>query len=393
MPWAKFSDTSAHHPVVLAPMALDDWQPPRLTQADLVNLLAGVFARCAVQSAGYLTDYVITAGVLANTAGDNWRHWAALMERAGYLTPTTLDDGQPAWRLVDDPTNLVHLRLKDELEWERQRKRDNSNPNLTAAVRLRDGDECRYCAVIVIWGDQKGGRGATYDHRVPGQAAGSADDLRVACHACNARRSNHADADQWCPPRPAPDSPFYGLKTQAFLREHGTKVRRSRTQHARPDRQPDPATPRPRNQRDTATGEPATSRTVRTTGTTSSTNRDPATSQTPRPATPQPAGHRAHDTDRITSVLARPGHQSDPATCDPASGGTPRDQPKQQDQHRLADPANRRSSEPGSPGRDGSGRAGSPDHPPSTDPRHQTRRGRRGRRPLTTSPTLDSEER
>jgi len=354
MPWAKFSDTAAHHPAVLAPMAFDDWQPSHWTQSDLVNLLAGIFQRCAVQSAGYLTDYVITPGVLASTAGDNWRHWAALMQRAGYLVPVELDDGQTAWRLVDDPTNLVHLRLKDELEWERQRKRDNSNSNLTVAVRLRDGDECRYCAVIVVWGDQKGGRGGTYDHRVPGQAAASPDDLRVCCHSCNARRSNHGDADTWCPPRPSPASPFYGAKTAAFLREHGHKVRRSRT---RSGTQPAPApsiTGRPRSLRDTA-AQPAS---------------DPAPSRTAPAAIPQPSGPRDTGT-TPTSTNAREQPR------DSAAGGTTLHQPKRQDRQRLADPVNRRSSESGSPGRDGAGRASPPLHPKTGTVR--SKRARRGR--------------
>ncbi|MEU4214022.1 hypothetical protein [Actinoplanes sp. NPDC026623] len=376
MPWAKFSDTAAHHPAVLAPMAFDPaaWQPPRWTQADVVNLLLGVFTRCAVQSAGYLTDYVITPGVLASTAGDNWRHWATLMERAGYLTPAELDDGGPAWRLVDDPTNLVHIRLKDELEWERQRKRDNGNPALTVAVRLRDGDACRYCGVIVVWGDQRGGRGGTYDHRIAGQAAASPDDLRVACHACNARRSNKADADDWCPPRPAPAAPHYGPKTAAMLREHGHRVRRSRT--PRPGTRPDPATSttrRPRTQRDTATdtptGDPATSRTPhRTTGTA------PAPSPSAPAATPHPAEPRDTDTTSTTPSTITP-----PGARDPAPSGTPPDQPQHQDQKRLVDPANRRSPEPGSPGRVGTGREPTSLYP-SPDIRPRPPRGRRGRR-------------
>ncbi|MBB4747766.1 HNH endonuclease [Actinoplanes lobatus] len=319
-----------------------------------MNLLAGIFQRCAVQSAGYLTDYVITPGVLASTAGDNWRHWVVLMQRAGYLTPVELDGGGEAWRLVDDPTNLVHIRLKDELEWERQRKRDNGNANLTVAVRLRDGDECRYCGVIVVWGDQKGGRGATYDHRNPGQAAGGPDDLRVCCHSCNARRSNHADADTWCPPRPSPATPYYGTKTAAFLRDHGHKVRRSRT---RPGTQPDndtSTTRRPRTQRDTAT----------------TTASDPAPGRTTPAATSHPAEPRDARTAQ-TSTIERTNSR------DSAAGGTTPHQQQHQDQQGLANPANHRSPESGSPGRDGAGRAPMPS-PPTTAP-GRTKRSRRGR--------------
>lgn len=244
MPWAKSSDTAAHHPVVLAPAAFDGWAPPRWTQTDLINLLAGIFHRAATESAGYTTDYVVRRGVLYGIAGDNWLHWAQLMERAGYLTPTELPDGEHAWKLIDDPEHLVHIRLKDELDWERQRRADNGNPALVIPVRLRDGDGCRYCGVIVVWGAQKGGRGGTYDHRTPGKQATGPDDLRVSCRACNSRRKDHPDADEWCPPLPAPVTPHYGPKTVALLAEHGHHVRRTTAQ--RPGRQPDPAPRAPR---------------------------------------------------------------------------------------------------------------------------------------------------
>lgn len=369
MPWAKFSDTSAMHPTVLAPAAFVDWQPPRWTQTDVVNLLAGIFQRAAVQSAGYLTDYVITAGVMAVTAGDNWQHWAALMVRAGYLTPIEAD-GQPAWRLLDDPTHLVHIRLKDELEWERQRRQDNGNPLLIVPVRLRDGDACRYCGHVVTWGDQKSNRGGTYDHRHPGQAAASPDDLRVACRACNGRRKDDPDADSWCPPRPAPASPYYSAKTVAMLAEHGHQVRRSKTPRPATQAATAPTTPRPGGQPDPAPRDPATSRTPRP-APPRTTTRDPAPSRTtPAPATPPPAGPRA----------PRPGPRPAPAPRDPVASGTPRTSTKHQDQHGLANPSNRLTAGSGSPGREGHG-TGAQALSPATPDRNRRRRGRRGRSP------------
>jgi hypothetical protein len=388
LPWAKFSDTAAHHPVVLAPMAFDDWLPPRLTQLDLVNLLAGIFERVAVQSAGYTTDYVISAGVLASTAGDNWRHWANLMIRAGYLSEDTAD-GQPIWRLVDDPTNLVHLRLKDELDWERQRRRDVATDALIVPVRLRDGDACRYCGVPVVWGDQKGNRGATYDHRVPGKGAGGPDDLRVACRACNSRRNNHPDADVWLPPRPAPAEPMYGPKTRALLREHGYTV--PATARRRPGTQPDTAT---------TPGDPAASGTTPApdTAAAEAPAGDPATSRTPPnppEATRPPAGHRRtrprRTRDTATANTATPpnaGHRDTP----PARPGDPPDtapeQPKHPPPHRSADPADRRSTGSGlaGTGRDGTG---APPSPPTTD--RKRRRARRGRGHRAIPPRRDQE--
>lgn len=54
-----------------------------------------------------------------------------------------------AFKLVDDDPEFLHLRLKAELDWERQRKADANRPNLIVPVRLRDGDGCRWCGAIV----------------------------------------------------------------------------------------------------------------------------------------------------------------------------------------------------------------------------------------------------
>ena len=41
--------------------------------------------------------------------------------------------------------------------------------SIIVPVRWRDGDACRYCGKVVNWADRKGGKGGTYDHRMPGQ--------------------------------------------------------------------------------------------------------------------------------------------------------------------------------------------------------------------------------
>lgn len=396
MPWLKTSDSAAHHPTVLAAMGYDV-PPVQLTPLDIVNLLFGIYSRCAVQSAGYLTDYVIPRGLLINTVGPNWEIWIALATRAGYLTPCDVD-GEPAWRLLDDPTNLAHIRLREEIEWEAQRKRDTANPTLVVPVRLRDGDGCRYCGRIVTWGDQRGGRGATYDHRTPGRPATGPDDLRVACRLCNARRGTDPEADQRIPPRPAPAAPLYGPKTRALLAEHGHRVPRSRATRPAPVDDVDQAD-------STATRPPAGHR-ARTTAAARAaaapnTPSDPAADRIPQPATRPPAGHRASTTTAATTAAApniatpphpagyrarsttpRPDAQSDPAPRDPVdSDRTPRHLGNHQDQLALVNHANPGTDGPGTSGRDGSGREATP-----TTPRRRPR-GRRGkfRRPTDQS--------
>lgn len=343
MVWLKTSDNAAMHPVVLAPLAAPAWPEGDLDAMDIVNLLYGLVSRCATHSAGFLTDGVVSDGTVAMMGGRHWQHWAQEAAQAGYWTRVEVD-GRPGWQILDDSTNFVHIRRKAEVEWERQRRRDASDSGLIVPVRLRDGDACRYCGVIVNWRDRKSGRGGTYDHRTAGQAARNPDDLRVACNACNGFRSNNPDADERRPPRPAPAEPFYGPETVALLAKHGHLVPAS-------DR------PRPGTQPGTAP-------------------RDPAPSRTPPPATPPPAGHRAVPT-------PPPPRPSDPAPSRiPRSATPPPAGPRHQDQPpRSADPADRRHAGSGSPGRDGTG-SGREHRPPAPAVPAQPRRnrGRRSRR-------------
>lgn len=314
MPWLKVSDTAAMHPAVLAPLA-DLSADDGLDGYDRANVLFGLVLRCATLSAGYLTDYLVSDATVAQIAGAKWLARAQAAERAGYWTRTP-----EGWLIVEDSNNLLHIRKGAEIEWERQRKKDTATPSLVVPVRLRDGDACRYCGRVVVWGDQRGGRGGTYDHRVPGAPAKTADDLRVACRSCNSQRGADPDADRRVPPLPVPATPFYGDKTRALLAEHG---------HVLP-----PAATRPGNQPGTA----------------------------PR------------DPELGTTRLATPAEgQRESATRQPAG-------PRIDDHHGSVNSVNRRATESGSPGRDGQGREGKGRQArKASAPRRRARRGRHHR--------------
>ncbi|HEX7992298.1 MAG TPA: hypothetical protein VF506_00155 [Streptosporangiaceae bacterium] len=364
MAWKKESDTAAYHPIVLAPLTFVQW-PEHLTGLDFANLVWGVISRAATQSAQYKTDYVVRAGVLANTAGDNWRHWVAVAVRAGYLTPVELDSGEEAWLLVEDSEDLFHIRRRAEIEWEARRKKDNANDSLTVPVRLRDGDGCRYCGCVVDWNARRGSRAGTYDHRIPGRGAQGPEDLRIACAACNGRRKDREDADEILPPKPVPASPFYGEETVDLLAKHGHQVTPSNP-------------PRPRSRRDPAS---KPQRPGRQPGTARSTQR-PASHADPAPAppaTPQPAGHRSAQRARTSSssrLKQRPGIQSDTARDSNNSNNS-------SDQHkpRPTETADRECTEVRNPGRvgNGSGREPPPVPAPGLDSKTRRSRGRRSR--------------
>lgn len=97
-------------------------------------------------------------------------------------------------RWPDGADYLVHDFLdrnpsRAENDVARAQKRELRDRELRAAVRARDGDRCRYCGTQVNWSDRRSGRGGVLDHVVPDVAAG-ADNLVVACRACNTRKGH-----------------------------------------------------------------------------------------------------------------------------------------------------------------------------------------------------------
>lgn len=305
MPWLRVSDSAGNNPIVLEPLT-DPAPPPAMDVSLWANTIMGVVTRAATSAAGYNRSYVVSDATVAQIAGPQWRTVAEAAERAGYWTRV-----EQGWQLIEDSDHLFHIRRGEEIDWEKARKADTANSRLTAPVRWRDGDGCRYCGVIVIWGDMKSARGGTYDHRVPGRAALTHEDLRVACRGCNSSRGNNPSADDVLPPLPPPVEPHYGPKTVAFLKERGFNVHESAP--ARPGDQPDPAP------------------------------RDPgaASLETPRPSDPEAIG--------ITPA----------PPSDRAAGATPQATTLLPVDAGSVDPANRRATESRSPGRDGhTGRIG-----------------------------------
>jgi 5-methylcytosine-specific restriction endonuclease McrA len=355
--WKKESDTAAHHPLITTAQTMVDW-PEHLTSNDFANLVWGIISRAATMSAGFTTDYVVTPGALVGIAGDNWRHWADVACKTGLLSPVLTEDGSDAWLLVEDSENLFHIRRKAELAWESRRKKDNASPWLVVPVRLRDGDGCRYCGVVVDWNARRGGRAGTYDHRIPGRGAESPDDLRVSCTACNTRRRDRDDAEQALPPLPAPASPYYGEETAELLAKHGHQVPLST-----------PKRPRTRRDRASKPSDPAAGRSPRVQPERPASHADHATPATPHPAGPRaPKAAPASSSVRSKANEPRPGSQPVHAS----------------DQHkrRSADSAETDPTEVRDPGRVGSGTgAGSGREPPPVPATGRKRRSRRGRPP------------
>ena len=216
MSWLKSSDASHSHPAVFQALEHD--------RADdrTVNELFGCMSRCAAYVAAFEGDYVIRMGPFKQIAGmSRWELLADQAVSAGYASRVELEDGTEALRLVEDE-ELFHMIPRSARDWANQRNRDARNIALTAPVRLRDGDGCRWCGVIVNWRDRKSARGGTYDHLIPGKA-GTVETLVVACKTCNSARQD--DIASWEKELlPIPSKPYYTAQSAAWLAAHGEHV-------------------------------------------------------------------------------------------------------------------------------------------------------------------------
>lgn len=366
MPWLKVSDQAATHPLVAG--VLEQAVPDR--PADEQLMLPAVFgfvALCAVKAAAHKTDYRVSLGTARQVAGSWATDLLALATRAGLMVEMR-EDGS-TWWVITQEEDLLHMRTKGELEWEKAQRRDAADVSLTGPVRARDGDGCRYCGQVVNWRDRRGGRGGTYDHRNPGRPATSPEDLVVACKSCNSGRKDHPERDVRYPLRPAPTDPYYSDLTLAWLTTHAVPL--------------PPAAGRPPNTATTSTAPtappPAGNRGQRRPGTQPGdasgalpaplAGRPPNTATTsPAPTAPPPAGHRG------PGGLAQepPNTAITPARAD--LGDTDLQEPADPADHLAVD-------------RDGTGRVGPPGRvpvrvtatgEPTSKPRRPRNRRRRG---------------
>ena len=221
MPWLKVSDTAAQHRIV--------WRALEIPGASMQSMwsLFGQVLALAVEAAAFKTDYVVERGSILKFTGtpDAAQKFIADATFCGYLTgEVPLDDGRIAYRLVEDE-DLFHMRLREEIDWENRRRNDTRNGALIVPIRARDGDACRWCGNVVYWGNQKGGRGATYDHLNPGVPAETPEDMVVACRSCNSSRKDNAG---WAVDLlPAPKTPYFSAKSAAWLTENGVPTKAS----------------------------------------------------------------------------------------------------------------------------------------------------------------------
>lgn len=205
-----------------------------------INEIFGFFFRLSTQSAAHMTDYVVDVGTTQMIGGGNTAQLLKHSIRAGLLTKVRLDNGAVGYKLIDDP-EFIHIRLKSEVEWERQQRADTADLRISIPVRARDGDLCRYCAVPVVWRGRNSKRKGTLDHLEPGEA-GTPATMVVACLSCNSELRD-LEGQERAQLQPPPEIPFYTPFTADWLSKHGRPTRPTVAEDdQRPDSQPDNAT-------------------------------------------------------------------------------------------------------------------------------------------------------
>lgn len=228
MPWSKWSDTASDHPSFARLYNLPYWEP------SLRRELTGFIFHCATHSAQYFTDYYIEEGIVKREGGlepdsagifqQNWERMADAALKVGFFTGLYKNkEGITAYKLIDDPENFVHLIRRDEAEWNKGRDRDLNDTVLKGKVRVRDGDQCRWCRLVVSFDTRNTGRAGTYDHVTSMVVAdGDPSKMVVSCRACNLAKGNGKSWDKKL--LPAPVNPYYSESTVKQLAQWGFHV-------------------------------------------------------------------------------------------------------------------------------------------------------------------------
>ena len=205
--WFRGGDTLTTHPLMIRLLEVCDGDHL------LKNEAKGVLVDLVSISAAHATDYLVGYGAVSQVAPGREKIVIENLCNAGLLFREEGPDGRPMLRIVDDPT-LFHIRLKEEMELDRRRAKDKRNPELLIAVRVRDGDQCRWCGKTVDWRDRRSARSATYDS-LNGHKESTPETLVVACHACNSKRGAGEVLELRDPP--TPDEVYYTVASIEFI--------------------------------------------------------------------------------------------------------------------------------------------------------------------------------
>lgn len=240
MAWVRMEDTAADDPAVhAAGRGGDDRQ---------VNEALGWLARCAAWSGAHLTDGFVPEAIARQYAfsPENYTRLFTAVRRAKQITKARAHPVHgPGLQIVRGEDAVFHIRTREEVEIDRARRGTTRLQDAKTDVRLRDGDQCRYCKGWVDFKLRKGKHRGTYDHPDPADR----DTFVVSCGHCNSRKGQRTpqQAGMELHPPPAPDDRHFTPETHDKLAALGLLP-------PRPGSQPDTAPTRAATPAGAATG-------------------------------------------------------------------------------------------------------------------------------------------
>lgn len=209
MAWLRTDDQAPDHPKVLRSQSSP--RPPDLVLGPegFACAVFGAVSLAAAWSAGKLQDGWLPESLMRRVAGRDADLLAKSAVRAGMFTKRQRGPlGEFGW-YVNQEDELLHMRTSAEVNADRDRSRVTRQIGPTRLVRLRDGDQCRYCGKSVNWADRRSARGGTYDHPDPADR----DVFVVACFGCNRSKAERTPEQAGMPLLPVPDVPLIGPDT------------------------------------------------------------------------------------------------------------------------------------------------------------------------------------
>ena len=215
MAWVREGDEGATYPKLMEVATLPG------ADGRSVNEVEGFFNRCAKESAKHKMDYLVDLGTALLMGNGNGQQLIEFATAVGLMSWVEVD-GAKKLKIIDDDPDFIHIRLKADVERERQQNNDCRNPALKGPVIQRDGDNCRWCGRGVYWSGKQSKFKGTLDHLHPGEE-GRVDTLVVCCSACNSERQDDelGEWDKHHTLLPVPAHPRYGPWSRKYLAKYG----------------------------------------------------------------------------------------------------------------------------------------------------------------------------
>lgn len=185
MAWIELHQTIwSHRKTLMLADALDI--QPLYAAAHMIHLWTWALDNAQDGDLTGLPPRVIAAG--AGWAGDA----AAFIDgavAAGYIDRV----GAGGMELHDweDYAGLLMDQRRQNAERARRKRQLYDDSSITATVRERDGDDCRYCGREVNWRDRRSPAGGTYDQVDPHRPY-TPDNVVVACRGCASTKAGRS---------------------------------------------------------------------------------------------------------------------------------------------------------------------------------------------------------